>query len=209
MIQYLEDGTLPTEDKLAGEIIISKSQYVLIDKVLYHVERDKSLRLVPPEINRKKLFYDVHDGVYGGHLRDAKIHGELAKHYWWPSMRSDIVRWCRECVTCATRQPGKKLKAPLVRIPVAGPFDRVGVDILQLPTSRLGNQYAIVFVDYLAKWPEVYAVSDQSTLTVAEIFVREFIPHHGVPRQLLSDRGTSFFFKNNDGGVRATRNSQG
>ena len=76
------------------------------------------------------------------------------------------------CVTCAARQPGKKLKAPLVPIPVAGPFDRVGVDILQLPKSRLGNQYAIVFVDYLTNWPEVYAVSDQSTLTVAEIFVR-------------------------------------
>ena len=95
MIQYLEDGTLPTEDKLSKEIVLSKSQYVLIDKVLYHVERDKGLRLVPPEINRKKLFHDVHDGVYGGHLRNAKIHGELAKHYWWPVMLSDIVSWCR------------------------------------------------------------------------------------------------------------------
>ena len=195
VIQYLEDGTLPTEDKLAREIVLCKSQYVLIDKVLYHVERDKSLRLIPPQINRKKLFHDVHSGVYGGHLRDAKIHGELAKHYWWPGMRSDIVSWCRECITCATRQPGKKLKSPLVPIPVAGPFDRVGVDILQLPKSRLGNQYAIVFVDYLTKWPEVYPASDQSSLTVAELFVREFIPRHGVPRELLSDRGTSFLSK--------------
>ena len=68
VIQYLEDGILPTEDKLTRKIVLSKSQYVVIDKVLYHVERDKSLRLVPPEINRKKLFYDVHDGIYGGQL---------------------------------------------------------------------------------------------------------------------------------------------
>ena len=195
VIQYLEDGTLPTEDKFAREIVLCKSQYVVIDKVLYHVEKDKTLRLIPPQINRKKLFCDVHEGVYGGHLRDAKIHGELAKHYWWPGMRADIVSWCRECITCATRQPGKKLKSPLVPIPVAGPFDRVGVDILQLPKSRLGNQYAVVFVDYLTKWPEVYPASDQSTLTVAELFVREFIPRHGVPRELLSDRGTSFLSK--------------
>ena len=59
MIQYLEDGTLPTEDKIAREIVLCKSQYVLIDKVLCHVERDKSLRLIPPQINRKKLFHYV------------------------------------------------------------------------------------------------------------------------------------------------------
>ena len=122
VIQYLEDGTLPTEDKFAREIVLCKSQYVLIDKVLYHVEKDKTLRLIPPQINRKKLFCDVHEGVYGAHLRDAKIHGELAKHYWWPGMRADIVSWCRECITCATRQPGKKLKSPLVPIPVCNNF---------------------------------------------------------------------------------------
>ena len=26
----------------------------------------------------------VHSGVYSAHLREAKIHGQLAKHYWWP-----------------------------------------------------------------------------------------------------------------------------
>ena len=151
VIQYLEDGTLPEDDKLVRKVVLSKCQYVLIDKVLYHLEKDKTLRLVPPQSNRQKLFHDVHDGVYSGHLRDAKIHGELAKHYWWPGMRSDIVKWCQECITCATRQPGKKLKSPLVPVPVAGPFDRVGVDVLQLPTSILRNQYAIVFPDYLTK----------------------------------------------------------
>ena len=41
----------------------------------------------------------------------------------------------------------------------------------------------------------MYPAGDQSSLTVAELFVREFIPRHGVPRQLLSDRGTSFLSK--------------
>ena len=41
----------------------------------------------------------------------------------------------------------------------------------------------------------MYPASDQSSLTVAELFVREFIPRHGVPRELLSDRGTWFLSK--------------
>ena len=40
------------------------------------------------------------------------------------------------------------MRAPLTPIPVAGPFDRVGVDVLKLPNSSSGNQYAVVFVDF-------------------------------------------------------------
>jgi len=58
---------------------------------------------------------------------------------------------------------------PIDPIPVAGQFDKVGVDVLQLPKSFEGNQYAIVFVDYLTKWPEVFAVKDQSALTICKV----------------------------------------
>jgi hypothetical protein len=43
------------------------------------------------------------------------------------------------------------------------------VDVIQFPKSSRGNQYAVVFVDYLTKWPEVFA--------------------------LLSDRGAAFLSK--------------
>ena len=68
VIDYLESATLQTKDKLAKEVIMSKSLYVLIDTILYHIERDKTLGLIPPQNNRKKLFHDVHNGPYGGHL---------------------------------------------------------------------------------------------------------------------------------------------
>lgn len=47
------------------------------------------------------------------------------------------------------------MKAPLTPIPVAGPFDRMGVDIIRFPKSYSGNQCAVVFMDYLTEWPEV------------------------------------------------------
>ena len=78
---------------------------------------------------------------------------------------------------------------------MGGPFDRVGVDVLQLPTSRKGNKYAIVFVDYLTKWPEVFPARDQSALTIGKLLVERIIPTHGVPSQLLSDRGAAFLSK--------------
>ena len=47
----------------------------------------------------------------------------------------------------------------------------------------------LVFMDYLTKWPEVFPAPDQTALTIARLLVEQVISRHGVPRQLLSDRG--------------------
>ena len=86
-------------------------------------------------------------------------------------MRSDIRNWCNGCLVCATRQPSRAVHAPLNSVPVEGLFHRVGVDVIQFPKSQSGNQYAVVFTDYLTKWPEVFATKDQTALTIAELFV--------------------------------------
>ena len=56
--------------------------------------------------------------------------------------------------------PSRPIGCPLSPTPVAGPFDRVGVDIIQFPQSHDGNKYAVVFVDYLTKWTEVFPTAD-------------------------------------------------
>ena len=157
--------------------------------VLYYVESDKTLHLIPPAGDRKHLFEEAHSGKFDAHLRDAKVHGELLKHYWWPRMRANISEWCQGCLVCATHQPGRAVQPPLTPIPVEGPFPRVGVDVIQFVKSHSGNQYAIVFTDYLTKWPEVFATRDQTAFTIAKLFVEEIVCRHGVPSQLLSDQG--------------------
>ena len=182
---FQKNGSLPAEEKRARELMLSQSQYTVVDGVLFHVEKDGTLRVIPPVSRRRKLFTDVHSGLFGGHLRGAKVHGQLSRHFWWPKMRADIEDWCRGCLTCATRRPGQSVKPDLTPIPVNGPFDRIGVDVIQYPRSERGNRYAVVFVDYLTKWPEVFPTIDQTTLTIAKLLVQETIPRHGVPRELL------------------------
>ena len=188
VIEYLEEGILPQDDTEARELTLTKSQYLMVGGVLHHVEPDKTLRVILPMGSRRKVF----DTAHGGHLRDAKIHGQLSRHYWWPKMRSDIRAWCKACITCASRRVGRRERPPLTPIPVGGPFDRIGVDVIQYPTSHDGNQYAVVFVDYLTKWPEVFAIPDQTALTIARALVEGIISRHGVPSELLSDRGRNF-----------------
>ena len=195
VITYLEENVLPSNEQRTRELTLTRMHYEVIDDVLYHIEPDKTLRIVVPKVERKVVFDKVHSGVLGAHLREAKIHGQLSRHYWWPRMRADITAWCRQCKTCATHHVGKAIKPPLTPIPVAGPFDHIGVDFIKFPKSKKGNQYAIVFVDYLTKWPEVFATKDQSSLTIAKLLVENIVARHGVPGELLSDRGKAFLSK--------------
>ena len=130
------------------------------------MEVNKPLRLIPPTCDRESLFQEVHSGTFGANMKDAKIHDELSKHYWWPSMRSDIWKWCRSCLVCATRQRSRVMQPPLTLIPVSGLFYQIGVDFIQFTKSHSGNRYVVVFVDYLTKWQEVFATPDQTALTI-------------------------------------------
>ena len=89
-------------------------------------------------------------------------------------MRTDVRKWNQSCLVCASRRVGQAQKPP---IPVAGPFDCIGVDVIQFPCSYNGNKYAVVFMDYLTKWPEVSAVANQTAETIAHALV-EVISHH-------------------------------
>ena len=96
-------------------------------------------------------------------------------------------------VWCATKCGTERVcRPPLQSIPVGGPFHRVGVDVVQLPLTQAGNKYAVVFIDYLTKWVEVFAVPDQTAETVARLFVEGVVCRHGVPQELLSDHGGNF-----------------
>ena len=50
-------------------------------------------------------------------------------------------------------------------------------------------------MDYLAKWLEVFLTPDQKAETIARLLVEHVVARHGVPEQLLSDRGTNFLSK--------------
>ena len=98
IILYLETGILPEDESQARILVLSGSQYVIEDDVLYRVESDSTLRVVSPRSQRQKLFNEAHAGVFGAHLSDTKVHSELRRHYWWHGMRADITHWIRACL---------------------------------------------------------------------------------------------------------------
>ena len=94
-------------------------------------------------------------------------------------MYRDTQAHYRGCLTCASYDgpdgAGRRMKPPLLPIPVGGPFHRVCVDIMELPLTVHGKKYVIVFVDYLTKWVEAFPAEDQTCETIDNLLVNEVI----------------------------------
>ena len=66
------------------------------------------------------------------------------------------------CMNCEMRNTSKyKRKALLLPIPVAGPFDRLSVDVLgPFPVSHSGNRYVVCFTNYPDKMARDFRCSN-------------------------------------------------
>ena len=65
------------------------------------------------------------------------------------------------------------------------------MDFKEFDVSYKGNRYALVFQDYLTKWPEVYPVSDWKAQTVAGCLA-ELVWRDGMPSHIIHDRVPEF-----------------
>ena len=91
VIEFLKNGSLPTDENAARELVLNKKQYVLLDDVLYHMVIGGTLRVIPPVKYRRDIIMEAHDEKFGGHLRDSKVFGQISKTYWWPGMRKEVT----------------------------------------------------------------------------------------------------------------------
>ena len=195
IIIYLSHGHIPEDQNLARKIVLESQHYEMIDNILHHEDPNQPGRwcIVVPTKLRSQLLTEAHAGCFGGHLSEKKVYNKIRRNFWWYGLRRDVRKFSRGCLSCVTRRgPGYSHRPPMMPIPVKGPFHRVAVDVLQLPLTTSGNKYVIVFMDYLTKWVEAFPTSDQQATTIANLLIEHIICRHGVPEELLSDRGTNF-----------------
>ena len=195
LIDYLKDGILPGDDKEAKKVVLVSKCCDMIYGILHHEKQNLPERWCTaiPRGRRHELIQEAHVGRFSGHFAEKRIFELLRRLYWWPGMRADVRKYCRSCMVSASRKgTGRCIKPALQLILVGGPFHRMGVDVLQLPLILEGNQYAVVCIDYLTKWVEVFAVADQTAETIARLFVEGVVCRHGAPQELLSDRLANF-----------------
>ena len=178
---------------------IAKKGYFVLDGILYYESSDVSgrrrlvvpeqLRVVVPEQLRDKVVSENHDTLFSGHFSAKKMLQKLKRYFYWPGMSSMIFKKCESCLVCATTQGQERRQNPeLHSIPIGEPFACIGMDFKEMDESFDKNRFALVFQDYLSKWPEIYPVAAS---TVAKCLA-DLIYRHGVPSTIIHDRTPEF-----------------
>ncbi|XP_037491063.1 uncharacterized protein LOC119369160 [Jatropha curcas] len=73
-------------------------------------------------------------------------------------------------------------------------FDVWGIDFIGPFPSSFGFTYILLVVDYVSKWVEAKATRIDDSKVVVDFVKSNIFSRFGIPRALISDRGTHFYF---------------
>ena len=92
IIDYLKSGVLPEDPVQARCLALERPRFSLVDGVLFHEDPGLPgrLQLVVPRQVQEQLIQESHDGRFSGHFAEKRTWETLRRHFWWPTMRSDI-----------------------------------------------------------------------------------------------------------------------
>jgi ribonuclease HI len=145
---------------------------------------------------RQTILDEAHNSAYSIHPGATKMYLDLKEKYWWNGMKGDIAKFVAYCDVCrrikAEHQKPSGLLQPLP-IPV-WKWDEVGMDfIIGLPRTKSGNDSVWVVVDRLTKVAHFIPVrTTYGGDKLAKLYIDRIVKLHGVPKRIVSDRGTQF-----------------
>ena len=140
--------------------------------------------------------HECHDAPYSGHGGFHKTKRAVTRQFWWPHLARDVAEYVQTCDLCQrnksahTKPAGKLLPLPIPD----GKWEVITCDfVTSLPKTKNGFDAICVFVDKLTKMCHLCpTTSDVNAEGTAQLFVDHVWRYHGLPRKIISDRGTQF-----------------
>jgi hypothetical protein len=151
-----------------------------------------------PEIDslRETILKEAHDSYYSIHPGSTKMYQDLKQKYWWYGLKRDVAAHVAKCDVCqrvkVEHQRLARLLHPL-KIP-EWKWEEIGKDfIVGLPRTPAGYDSIWVIVDRLTKVAHFIPVRTNFTgAKLAELYMTWIVCLHGVPKKIVSDRGSQF-----------------
>ncbi|SGZ11730.1 BQ5605_C028g10452 [Microbotryum silenes-dioicae] len=166
--------------------------FKLQDNLLLHHDK---IYIPNAEPLKVKLLAQAHDSLLSGHPGQVKTFELLDRNYTWPGMRQFVNNYVKTCDSCQRNKPTHHRKhGHLQPLPIPSkPWSSLSMDhIVDLPPSSVFD-CVLVVVDRLTK--EAHFIPTHKTDSSRDL-ARTFLTHvfklHGLPTDIVSDRGATF-----------------
>jgi hypothetical protein len=144
---------------------------------------------------RDNLLKEKHSGGLARHFIHDKTFTQLSSSYYWPGMRTEVMKFVNICRICQHAK-GKRQNTGLYQpLPIPErPWDAISMDfLLGLPRTQRGCDSIFVVVDRFSKMAHFIPCQKTSDAThVANMFFKEVVRLHDLPRSIVSDKDTKF-----------------
>ena len=154
---------------------------------------------VPNEANIKlAILAECHDDSVSGHFGRHKTIELVARRFHWRGPHSFVIKYVATCLPCQrSKTPRHKPHGLLQPLPVpTRPWSSISIDfIVKLPKSN-GCDSILVIVDRMTKLAHFIGCNESMQAPdLANLFLRNVFRAHGLPLDIVSDRGPLFVSK--------------
>lgn len=152
-------------------------------------------KLLVPKKHRKEVVGTLHDPPTSAHLGFYKTLARVSEYYYWPKMRSDILKYVRSCKMCGSQKVSSSGRFGLMgsEKEVRFPWQIIAADIMgPFPRSSRGNRYLLVVSDWLTKYTLLHPMKEATAHSVAKFVENDVFLVFGVPQFIIVDNGTQF-----------------
>jgi hypothetical protein len=152
--------------------------------------------VVPAGPLRGRILHEFHDSPLAGHTGVTKTFKAVSQWFWWPGLRADVHAYVASCDSCQRHKASTKKRAGLhqaLHVPDYA-WECISMDlVVKLPVTAAGHDSILVVVDRLTKMVRFIPCRESmDAAEVAELICREVVRQHGMPKEVLSDRGPHF-----------------
>uniref|UniRef100_A0A3Q3ALY7 Gypsy retrotransposon integrase-like protein 1 n=1 Tax=Kryptolebias marmoratus TaxID=37003 RepID=A0A3Q3ALY7_KRYMA len=148
-----------------------------------------------PTTVRPRVLDWLHSQQFSCHPGINRMIKFTTRYFWWPNLVADVKEFVTACSTCAhfksSNQPPAGLLQPLA-IP-SRPWSHISLDFVTgLPPSQ-GNTVILTIIDRFSKSAHFIPLPKLPTaLETAKILTQQVFRLHGIPIDIVSDRGPQF-----------------
>lgn len=148
-----------------------------------------------PNSVRSQVLQWVHSSRFANHPGANRTLSLLRRHFWSPTMDKDTKEYVAACTTCARNKASHQKPAGLLQpLPIPSrPWSHIALDFVTgLPPSQ-GNNTVLTIIDRFSKCAHFVALPKlPSALETSQLLTQHVFRLHGIPADIVSDRGPQF-----------------